>query len=150
MDGEQQAFWRRRPRIRLFLVVCAVAIPQVGRAQVTSFNDASGKPTAASPTNPFPVANKPIYTPLGCTAWQAVTTGSAVALSAAPIPAGATLVDIVPSTTIVLRDDGSAPTSAGPGIPIQANTIYPYSGTIGAVQFIAQSASGTVSACFYK
>lgn len=92
------------------------------------------------------------YTPLGCLPWQAITTGSAVALSAfsGGIPAGATLVDIVPSVAVVLRDDGSAPTTAGPGIPIQPNTIYPYSGTLTAAQFIAQTTSGTIAACFYK
>lgn len=99
------------------------------------------------------VATKPgTFTPLGCSAWQAVTTGGAVALSAVAggIPAGATLVDIVPSVTVVMRDDGGAPTTAGPGIPIQTNTIYPYSGTLSAVQFIAQTTSGTISACFYR
>lgn len=92
------------------------------------------------------------YTPLGCRPWQAITTASPVLLSAfsGGIPAGATLVDIVPSVTVVMRDDGSAPTVAGPGIPIQTNTIYPYSGTLSAVQFIAQTTSGTISVCFYR
>jgi|GEM_PF-4716286 len=92
------------------------------------------------------------YTPLGCRPWQAITTGAAVLLSAfsGGIPAGATLVDIVPSVTVVMRDDGSAPTTVGPGIPIQTNTIYPYSGSLSAVQFIAQTTSGTISTCFYR
>jgi hypothetical protein len=103
--------------------------------------------------NPLPLTSKSgSYTPLGCPAWQAVTTGAAVALSsvAGGIPAGATLVDIVPSVGVVMRDDGSAPGTTGPGMPIQASTIYPYSGTLAAVQFISQTASGTVATCFYR
>ena len=91
-----------------------------------------------------------IYTPLGCTAWQSVTTGSAILLSAVTIPTGATVVDLVPTVAIVLRDDGSAPTATGPGILIQPYTIYPYSGKLSAAQFISQSSSGSVAACFYR
>lgn len=100
-----------------------------------------------------PSGTKPAaFIPLGCTTWQAVTNGASVLLSAVSggIPAGATLVDIVPSVAVILRDDGSAPTPTGPGLPIQTNTIFPYSGTLSAVQFIAQTTSGTVSACFYR
>lgn len=99
-------------------------------------------------------ATKPaLFTPLGCDTWQAITSGAAVALSAfagGGIPQGATLVDIAPSVAVVLRDDGSAPTTTGPGIVVQPNTIFPYSGKLSALQFIAQSASGTIQTCFYK
>lgn len=107
----------------------------------------------ASPSRAAVTVTTPAtFQPLGCLPWQAITTASPVALSAfsGGIPANATLVDIVPSVTIVMRDDGSAPTTAGPGIPIQTNTIYPYSGTLSTVQFIAQSGSGTISVCFYR
>lgn len=98
-------------------------------------------------------ATKPaMFTPMGCRAWLAVTTGSAVSLSAVAggVPLGATLADIVASVGVVMRDDGSAPAAAGPGIPIQANTIYSYSGALSAVQFIAQTTAGTIQTCFYK
>lgn len=127
--------------------------PDGQSASVQMTLDANGKAVPVSPSSGMPVSSKPsTFTPLGCRAWQAITTASPVLLSAVSggIPAGATLVDIVPSVTVVMRDDGSAPTTAGPGIPIQTNTIYPYSGTLSAVQFIAQTTSGTISACFYR
>jgi hypothetical protein len=116
-------------------------------------DEANPLPVAGPGTNgAFPTAS-PTYTPLGCRAWLAVTTGSAVLLSsvAGGIPAGATLVDIAPSVTVVMRDDGSAPGVAGPGIPLAAGSVfYPYSGNLATVQFIAQTTTGTIATCFYK
>lgn len=95
-----------------------------------------------------------VYVPLGCPAWQAITTTSAIGFGAfaGGISAGATLVNFVPSVAIVLRDDGGAPTAAGPGVPIPAGSFQFYYANAGlsGVQFIAQSASGTIAACFYK
>lgn len=157
------------PLARLLAIIALIAagacvLPDGNKAQAAESDtycltgtSTTGAPIflPASPTTPCPVAaltKNGAYTPLGCTAWQTVTNGSAVALSAVVggIPAGSTLVDLVPTVAIVFRDDGSAPTSTGPGIPIQTDTIYPYSGTLAAVQFIATSTSGSVAACFYK
>jgi hypothetical protein len=94
-----------------------------------------------------------IFTPLGCPAWLAVTSGSAVLLSSVVggIPIGATLVAIVPTVGIVLRDDGSAPTTAGPGVVIAAGMYFPSSVTpLSQLQFIAQTAAGTIATCFYR
>jgi hypothetical protein len=145
----------------LCLALSALAMP-IRAATVVAGQDANGSEFAVSPQHPlavmgpgtngaFPTAS-PTYTPLGCPPWLNVNTGSAVLLSsvAGGIPAGATLVDIVPSVAVVMRDDGSAPGVAGPGIPVQALTIYPYSANLAALQFIAQTASGTIATCFYK
>jgi hypothetical protein len=126
------------------------------RRQGTSGNTA----VPIDENNPFPFkgtgpggGSGGTFTPLGCPAWLAVTSGSAVSLSSVVggIPAGATLVAIVPSVGIVLRDDGSAPTTAGPGVVIAAGMYFPSSITpLSNIQAIAQTASGFLTTCFYK
>lgn len=148
--------------IRL-LAILAVLLPAVVLAQpastTMSVRDGNGnmQRLRADQNNDGSLATHLVpevirFTPLGCAPWQAVTTSSSVLLSSFPggIPTGTTLVDIVPSVSVILRDDGSPPTSSGPGIPIAAGAMYPYSGNLTAAQFIAQSLSGTIAVCFFR
>lgn len=77
----------------------------------------------------------------------------AVAATAAglTVPAGATLAMIKAETADVRwRDDGTAPTAAV-GFPLGASDpVLAYSGSLSAIQFIAQSGSPVLNVAFYR
>lgn len=78
---------------------------------------------------------------------QLTSLGSATSLT---VPAGAVEALIVcESQTVRWRDDGSAPT-ASVGMPLTANTPFPYTGNLSALQIIQTTASATCNVSYYK
>lgn len=85
-----------------------------------------------------------IYTPLG---YQQITVTS---LSTLTVPTGATSAFVTVETApIRYRDDGSAP-SAIVGYPLAVGQQLIYSGSLAAVQLIAQSGTPVVDVLYYK
>lgn len=75
--------------------------------------------------------------------------GLTAATSLTP-PAGATLAQVcAEGAPVRYRDDGVAPT-ATVGIPLGMGACIQYSGPLGAVQFIQQSATATLDVSYYK
>lgn len=78
---------------------------------------------------------------------QLTSLGSATSLT---VPAGAVEALIVcESQTVRWRDDGTAPT-ASVGMPLTANTPFPYTGNLSALQIIQTTASATCNVSYYK
>ena len=66
------------------------------------------------------------------------------------VPAGANYAVIIPETQAVrFRDDGTNPT-AGVGVPIAVGQEFDYTGNLGAVKVIEQTASAKLNIAFYK
>jgi len=67
------------------------------------------------------------------------------------VPAGATLALIKAETADVRwRDDGTAPT-ATVGFPLgSSDPVFAYSGSLSAIQFIAQSGSPVLNVAFFR
>jgi hypothetical protein len=86
------------------------------------------------------------FTPLGCNRITALT----AAAGWVSIPSGALLVALdVEGQAVRYRDDGTAPT-ASVGVLLPVGGPWPYSGTLGAIQFIQVAATATINGCFYK
>ena len=147
-------------RLPLVCLALLALVPPSRAATVVAGQDASGSEFAVSPQHPLAVmgigpggGTSGPFTPLGCANWLAVTSATPVLLSnvAGGIPAGATLVGIVPTVGVVMRDDGGVPTVAGPGNIIAAGMYFPSSVTpLSNIQFIAQTTSGFITTCFER
>jgi hypothetical protein len=74
-----------------------------------------------------------------------VNVASATSLT---VPTGALEVVVECSAAVNWRDDGTAPTSST-GFGLSGSTLFTYSGSLAAIQFIAQS-SATCNFAYYK
>lgn len=92
-----------------------------------------------------------VYTPLGCGQLASFSTATLLSSVSGGIPAGATLASLsVELNAVRYRDDGTAPT-AGIGTPLSVATMaWPYTASLGSIQFIPETGSATVDVCFYK
>ena len=73
---------------------------------------------------------------------------SVTAATSLTVPTAATQVLAICTGAVNWRDDGTAPTSTT-GMPLAANTLFSYGGSLGVIQFIAQS-SATCNFSYYK
>ncbi len=100
---------------------------------------AGGTAVAASPSQPY------TYTPLGYQQITSLTTAQHLTP-----PAGATVAIVTCETAAVrYRDDGTAPT-AGIGMPLAVGGQLTYSGSLTAIQFIAQTGNPVLDISYYK
>lgn len=85
------------------------------------------------------------HVPLG---YQQITTLTAA--TKLTVPAGATMAVITAEAQAVrYRDDGVAPT-ATVGMPVAVGAPFQYSGTLSAMQFIAQTSGAILNVSYYR
>lgn len=83
--------------------------------------------------------------PLG---YQQFTLAAATALPSIPLGATEALV-VCETQTVRWRDDGTNPT-ASVGMPLTANTAFPYTGNLSAIKFIQTTTTATCNVSYYK
>ena len=101
------------------------------------------------PANPLPMVQKGGFTPVGYCQLAAITTATGLSSCPGGVPSGALIAQIVATTAINYRDDGTAPTSSA-GMPVPAGFYFSYGAALSAIQFIPQSGAATVNVSFYK
>jgi hypothetical protein len=84
--------------------------------------------------------------PLGYAQLTGVGTSTAVSLGT--IPDGAFIALIIAEANVEWRDDGTDPTSTV-GMPLLANTHFPYNGDLTKLKFVAQSGTAVINVSYY-
>lgn len=79
--------------------------------------------------------------------YEQFTVATSTALPSIPTGAAEALV-ICETQTVRWRDDGVAPTSTV-GMPLTANTAFPYTGNLSVIRFIQTTATATCSVSYY-
>lgn len=79
--------------------------------------------------------------------YQQFTVATATSLPNIPVGAAEAFV-VCESQTVRWRDDGTSPT-ASIGVPLTANTAFPYTGNLAAIQFIQTTATATCNVSYY-